>query len=324
MKLRLNKNHLLYFVMVAFVFLASSAMSLSKNNVSLAKTDPKSENKFPTLAVLPKSFPKNPVLKDGLSFPVISAQGAIAADLESGVPLYEKNSNAKLLPASTTKIITALVSLDFYKLDQILVVPKGVGVDGQKMGLYVGEQIKVEDLLKGLLVYSANDAAMTLAINYPGGYEAFVATMNAKAQELSMTNSHFENPVGLDGATQETTAKDLLRASEVAMRNTEFAKIVGMESVSISDATGKTKYSLKNVNELLGNVSGVLGIKTGWTENARENLVTYIERDGHTVVIVLLGSQDRFGETKELINWIFGSYEWQEVAIPVILEDNLK
>lgn len=324
MKLRLNKNYLLYFVMVAFVFLASSAMSLSKSNVSLAKTETKSENKFPTLVVLPKSFPKNPVLKSGISFPVVSAQGAIAVDLESGVSLYDKNSNAKLLPASTTKIVTALVSLDFYKLDQILLVPKGIAVDGQKMGLYVGEQIKVEDLLKGLLVYSANDAAMTLAINYPGGYEAFIAAMNAKAQELSMINSHFENPVGLDGVTQETTARDLLRASEVAMRDTEFAEIVGMESVSISDATGKTKYNLKNVNELLGNVTGVLGIKTGWTENARENLVTYVERDGHKVVIVLLGSQDRFGETKELINWIFDSYEWQEVSIPVILEDNLK
>ena len=139
--------------------------------------------------------------------------------------------------------------------------------------------------------------------------------MNAKAADLSMNNSHFDNPVGLDTDDQHATAKDLVRASEVAMRIPEFAKMVGTKSISFSDVTGKVKYNLKNINELLGAVPGVLGVKTGWTENARENLVTYIERDGHKVMIAVLGSQDRFGETKELINWIFTNYEWQEVKV---------
>jgi D-alanyl-D-alanine carboxypeptidase len=243
---------------------------------------------------------------------VVSGQGALAVDLNSGINLYEKNPDFPLLPASTTKIVTALVALDTYPLNQILTVGK-ISVDGQKMGLYFGEQMKVEDLLYGLLVYSANDAAEVLADAYPGGRGEFIIAMNEKAKELSMNHSIFQNPVGLDGTTQVSTAKDLVRASEVAMRNPEFAKIVGTKQIVLTDISGKNSYNLKNINELLGKVPGVLGVKTGWTENARENLVTYVERDGHRVMIAILGSQDRFGETKELIDWIFANYEWKEV-----------
>ena len=313
MKFHINKNYFLYFVMIVFVFLASSAMSLST-------TTPYPPKKI-TLTFLPKEFPANPILRSGSSFPVVSAQGAMVVDLGTGISLYEKNPDAKLLPASTTKIITALVALDVYSLDQILTVPKGAGVDGQKMGLYSGEQMRVKDLLYGLLVYSANDAAMTLAGSYPGGYDAFIDAMNIKARDLSMENSKFTNPVGLDGDSQRSTAKDMVRASEVAMRNPEFAKIVGTKSITLTDATGKIKYNLGNVNELLGEVPGVLGVKTGWTENARENLITYVERDNHKIMIAILGSQDRFGETKELIDWTFSNYEWQKVRISMPVAD---
>jgi serine-type D-Ala-D-Ala carboxypeptidase (penicillin-binding protein 5/6) len=236
-------------------------------------------------------------------------------DLDSGVSLYEKNPDTKLLPASTTKIVTALTALDSYQMDQVITVGK-INIVGQKMGLFQGEQLTFENLLYGLLVYSANDAAETLAESYPAGYDAFILAMNAKAADLSMTNSHFDNPVGLDTDDQHSTAKDLIRASEVAMRNPEFAKIVGTKSINFTDVSGKIKYNLKNINQLLGVVPGVMGVKTGWTENARENLVTYIERDGHKVMIAVLGSQDRFGETKELIDWIFANYKWQEVKLP--------
>ncbi len=310
MKFKLNKNYFLYFVMIVFVFVSTTAMSLAKNLTEFTEKTPETVLNY-------KNLPKNPVLKESsLTFPVISAQGAIAFDLGSGVTLYEKNPTAKLLPASTAKIVTALVAMDTYQSDQVLTVQKGSNVDGQKMGLFVGEQMTFKNLLSALLVYSANDAAMTLAMNYPGGYDGFISAMNEKAKALSMTDSHFENPIGLDGTTQTTTAKDLLRVSEVAMRNPVFAEIVGLKSVTVTDVGGKNIYHLSNVNELLGEVPGVLGIKTGWTENARENLVTYIERDGHKIIIVVLGSQDRFGETKELVDWIFANYDWQDVAVP--------
>lgn len=309
MKFLTKKNNFLFLAILVFIFVASSALVIS-DQIPLV------EKLVALSAKQTKVFPPIPVLAADSSFPTLSAQGVIAADLDSGITLYEKNADAELLPASTTKIVTALVSLDAYKLDQVLTVGKGSAVVGQKMGLHVGEKMKFEDLLYGLLVYSANDAAMTLAQNYEGGYEAFIYAMNVKAKDLSMKNSYFDNPVGLDTDGQHSTAKDLIRVSEVAMRNPEFAKVVGTKQIMVTDVTGKNKYYLKNINQLLGNVAGVAGVKTGWTENARENLVTYIERDNHKVMIALLGSQDRFGETKELINWIFKSYEWQEVVVP--------
>ncbi len=306
MKFITEKNNFLYFLMLCFVFIFSTILVLNKNSLITVDTVTKA-------APDTKSFPPNPTLGSKTSFPILSAQGAVAIDLDSGVPLYEKNPDAPLLPASTTKIITALVSLDAYNLDSELTVGPEVAVDGQKMGLFTGEKMKVEDLLYGLLVYSANDAAEVLAHSYPGGYDSFIAAMNQKAQFLSMTNSFFDNPVGLDGNEQRSTARDLVRASEVAMRNSEFAKIVGTKEIVVHDATGKYSYDIKNVNQLLGSVPGVEGVKTGWTQSARENLVTYIVRDNHKVMITLLGSQDRFGETKELIDWIFTNYTWQEV-----------
>jgi D-alanyl-D-alanine carboxypeptidase (penicillin-binding protein 5/6) len=305
MKILNKKNNFLFLSLLSFVFIASSALAMSGQLPRIIEA-------IPTIAKEERTFPGIPVLDSNSSFPVLSAQGAMAVDLDSGISLYEKNTDSPLLPASTTKIVTALVALDFYPLDQILKVGK-LKVDGQKMGLFAGEEMRVEDLLYGLLVYSANDAAEVLAESYPGGRDTFVAAMNIKAKELSMNNSFFQNPVGFDGNLQVTTAKDLVRVSEVAMRNPVFARIVGTKQIVVKDVSEKNSYYLKNINQLLGVVPGVMGVKTGSTENARENLVTYIERDGHKIMIVVLGSQDRFGETKELIEWIFTGYTWQEV-----------
>lgn len=307
MKLKFKKDEYIYFLILVFVFIGSTALGLN---------NPRSQDfigKFTSQAKIEKSYPSIPVTTTD-SFPTLSAQGVLAVDIPSGVSLYEKQSDAKLLPASTTKIITALVSLDYFKVGDILTVGK-MNVDGQRMHLYEGEKMKFEDVLKGLLVYSANDAAYVLAQNYNGGYWAFIDAMNKKAKELSMINTYFENPAGLDGTTQVTTARDLVRASEVAMRNPLFAQIVGTKETTVSDITGVNVYKIKNINELLGVVPGVLGVKTGWTENARENLVTYIDRDGHKIMIAVLGSSDRFGETKELIDWIFANYKWEKVTV---------
>lgn len=307
-----GKDNFLYLTIIVFVFISISAITISGNIQDFIKI-------IPIVSNYKKNFAPIPILASDSTFPVISAQGAMAVDLDSGISLYEKNPDNTLLPASTTKIVTALVVLDTYSLNDVLTVGK-IDVVGQKMGLVTGEQIKVEDLLYGLLVYSANDAAMVLASNYPGGYDNFIIAMNVKAKELAMNNSSFQNPVGLDNPSQISTARDLIRVSEVAMRIPEFAKVVGTKNIVVSDVSGKIKHNLRNINELLGVVPGVLGVKTGWTENARENLVTYIERVGengtkHKVVIAILGSQDRFGETKELINWIFRDYKWEEVKL---------
>lgn len=305
-KLLTKKNYFMFLAMLVFVFVSTSALAISGQSVFPSQR--KAEK------VVSRQFPPLPVLQDRNSFPILSAQGVLAVDLNSGVSLYDKNSDAQLLPASTTKIVTALTALDYFRPDDILTVPK-MGVDGHKMGLVTGSEMRFSDLLDATLVYSANDAAETIAANYPGGKAVFVEAMNNKARELFMGNSYFQNPIGLDGSYQTTTARDLVRASEVAMRNPVFAQIVGKSEISMKDVTGKYSYNLRNINQLLGNVPGVLGVKTGWTENARENLVTYVERDNHKIMIAVLGSQDRFGETKELIDWMFTNYKWEEVTV---------
>lgn len=295
---------LLYLSLLSFLLVSTTAISMSGNlNLESVKKN---------FGVGHRNYAKLPELKENVKYPVVSAQSAIAFDVNSGVSLYEKNPDKKLLPASTTKIVTALVSLDIYQMDQVLKVGK-VRVEGQKMGLIEGEEIKYKDLLDGLLIYSANDAAEVLAQNYIGGRDMFIALMNKKAKDLGMKNSHFTNPVGLDGSDHYSTARDLAIISKYAMRNKTFAEVVGTRESLVKSVDGKYSHKLVNINKLLGSVDGVLGVKTGWTENARENLVTFIERDDKKVMMVVLGSSDRFGETTELINWIYDNYEWNEV-----------
>jgi D-alanyl-D-alanine carboxypeptidase (penicillin-binding protein 5/6) len=307
---KIGKRRFLYLAILSFIFIATSTISLSASNNLFGENilDSISE-----LVGIRKVFSPLPVLAEGATFPILSAQAVLAIDEDSQVPLFEKNAQSPVLPASTTKIVTALVALDTYPLDQVLTVGN-IKVEGQKMRLIKGEKITVENLLYGLLVYSANDAAEVLADSFPGGRDAFIDAMNKKAKELHLENTSFYNPTGLDGNGHVTTAKDLIRVSEVAMRNFIFAQIVATKEKVVKSEDGKITHNLVNINELLGKVPGVMGIKTGWTENARENLVTYLERDNHKIYIAVLGSQDRFGETKELIDWIFTHYTWQEVS----------
>lgn len=293
----------MHLVMLAFVLIASTGLSLINRKVITISTPVTKAYEVSMLPVLGENT---------TSFPIVSAQGVIVVDDSSGSILYEKNADLRLLPASTTKIITALTALDYYDLDSKLVVGN-IRVEGQKMGLIKGEEITFRSLLYGLLVYSGNDAAEVIAQNYPGGRDLFINAMNLKAKQLNLDNSHFDNPVGLDGQNQISTAKDMVRLARVAMQNPLISEIVNTQEVSVTDISGKIIHRMESTNKLLGRVDGVRGIKTGWTENARENLITMIERDNHKVFIAVLGSQDRFGETKELIDWIFNNYEWKEV-----------
>lgn len=298
---------LLYLSMSSLVIVATFAISLHAGSKKPEVVVLSSETKVANL-----NYPDLPVLVGSDSFPILSAQSALVVDVDSGTTLYEKNPDSPLLPASTTKIITALVALDVYDLKQVLTVQNG-WVEGQKMGLVEGEKITVNDLMYGLLVYSANDAAEVLANNHPEGRGAFIEAMNEKARQYSLEKTSFTNPSGLETENHITTARDLARIAAIAMQKPTFAKIVGTKSKVVTSVDGSVEHNLVNINELLGKVSGVLGVKTGWTENARENLVTYVSRGGKDLVVVLLASQDRFGETEELIDWIYANFEWVEV-----------
>ncbi len=299
----LARTNLLYLSMLALVLTSTFALSLTEPRVSVPKVLGIENNKL-ELSLLPTLHSN--------SFPILSAQGAIAVDLDSSVVLYEKAADTPLLPASTTKIMTALVVLDHFDLNETIKVQE-INVEGQKMKLKKGEEISVRSLLDGLLIYSANDAAEVLANSYPGGREAFIEEMNAYARILHLQNTYFTNPSGLDGEAHRSTARDLIHMSSFALKNPTFAEIIATREKTVTSTDKQISHHLTNINELLGSVDGVLGVKTGWTENARENLVTYVVRDNKKILIAVLGSQDRFGETRELINWIFDNYTWEEV-----------
>ncbi len=244
----------------------------------------------------------------------VSAKSVVVQDLTSGVYVYKRNSTERLAPASTTKVLSALVVLDTMNLDDVVTVGP-IMHDGQVMGLVEGERITVENLLYGMLIQSGNDAGYALAAYYPGGLEAFVGAMNTKARELHLSNSHFANPVGYDDPNHYMTAEDLSRLADVALSNKTIAKMVGIPQITVSDVTHTYFHKLSNVNQLLGKIPGVAGIKTGWTEEAGENLVTLIERNGRRVIIVVLKSADRFNDTITLINWTFNNIEWQTYEV---------
>jgi len=245
----------------------------------------------------------------------VTASGVVVYDLASGVTLYGRNADLLLSPASTTKIMTALVALEHYGLDDIVTVAT-VANSGQVMGLVPGEQITVENLLYGALIHSGNDAAWALAEHFDGGVEKFVEAMNAKAEALHLTHTHFTNPAGYDDPNHKMTAIDLTRLAAFALTNKTIAKIVAIPQITISDTTHTHFHPLTNVNTLLGKIPGVAGIKTGWTEEAGENLVTLVERSGHRVIIVVLKSQNRFVDTETIINWVFVNYTWQTFSSP--------
>ncbi len=240
----------------------------------------------------------------------VTADGVVIEDVDSGVVLYERNSSRPFAPASTTKILSALVALEAYALDDVLTV-KTLMNNGASMKLVTGERMTVENLLYGTLIQSGNDAVYTLAENYSGGVEAFVASMNAKAKAIHLEQSSFTNPVGFDDPNHKMTPMDLVRLAAVALTNKTIVKMVAIPQITVSDVTHTYFHPLQNVNQLLGKIPGVGGIKTGWTEEAGENLVTLVERNSHRVMVVVLKSKDRFSDTTKLIDWVFGNYRWE-------------
>lgn len=242
--------------------------------------------------------------------PPVSAEGIYIVDIPSFTPVYQRNANYRFLPASITKIITALVTYDVFKPEDVITVKKIVE-EGQIMGLVPGERITVENLLYGILIHSGNDAAYAVAESY--GYDNFIKLMNEKVKNLGMKNSHFKNPAGLDDFDQYTSPFDMAIASRALLENPLLKKVVAIKEITIADVDFKNFHHLSNVNKLLGEIQGIGGLKTGFTENAGENLISFYKGDKHQFIIVLLRSQDRFKDTQEVITWINSNVDYLNV-----------
>ncbi len=235
----------------------------------------------------------------------LSALGAVVMDDESKVILFSKNPDLRFSMASTTKIMTALVALEYYHLDDMLAV-KTDHVEGTVIGFTEGEKLSFENLLYALLLPSANDAAFAIAQNYKGGEKAFVVRMNEKAQELHLYKTHFADPAGLEDDGDYTTVVDLARLASEARKNQTLARIVATKQKIITDDSREHQYTLVNLNKLLG-IDGVNGIKTGFTDEAGGVLVTSKVEKGHTLLIVVMKSENRFLDTQKLLSLVSGN-----------------
>lgn len=254
---------------------------------------------------------KLPPKFSGLPAPLISATAVLVLDLEAGTPLFFKDPDKRVPIASTTKIMTALVAAEIFQPNEILVVPDNIlEIKGSTMNLKAGEQLSFRSLLYGLLLNSGNDAAYTIAANFPGGTTAFVREMNKKVENLGLLNTHFDNPAGYDSPQHFSSASDLSKIATLASKNSQLARIFATKETSVASVDKTTIHPLKNLNKLL-NTPGVLGIKTGTTPEAKENLVGLVERNNHKILTVVLGSDDRFGETEKLVEWTYANFVWE-------------
>ena len=236
-------------------------------------------------------------------FPHAAASYVVAID---GRIVWERDADTPRLPASLTKIMTALllVERDWDPAARVTVTPRAAGASGSRAGLKAGDVLSARDLLTAMLVTSANDACVALAEHAAGSAPAFVARMNARAAEMGLTATRFSNPCGHDDPGQRSSAHDLRRLAEAAMARPEIASIVPLSQATIRTEGGR-KIQVKTGNHLLGRCEGAYGVKTGYTPGAGKCLVATVQRGGTKVLVVLLDAADRWWTASGLIEMAF-------------------
>jgi D-alanyl-D-alanine carboxypeptidase (penicillin-binding protein 5/6) len=234
----------------------------------------------------------------------LSASAYLLYDVGADRTLFAQASTLPLPPASLTKLMTALLILEQTVLTTTVTIQRGDLIGDASMGLVAGERLTVEQLLWGLLIPSGNDAALALARHSGGTVDNFVTRMNERAQQLGLTESHFANPHGLDAPNHLSSAADLLRLTQKLWGYPRFRQIVATAETTVNG------HLLQNTNELLTTFPGANGVKTGTTDRAGQCLVASIVRDGRQLLIVLLGSQDRYADIRMLYSHYEQNYHW--------------
>lgn len=244
----------------------------------------------------------------------ILSRYAVVYDRSSGKVLWGKDENQKVPMASTTKIMTAIVMIENIGTDRLneeVTVSKESAITiGSRLGLGTGDKITYNDLLYGLMLCSGNDAAVQIAISVAGSVPQFAELMNQKAESLGLTNTHFVTPHGLDRDEHYTTALELAKITDYALKNPKIAQVVSTKEYTVR-INGNTKI-ISNTNELLGYLDGVNGVKTGYTSKAGRCLVTSTSRNGFDIITVVLGADTRKIRTQDsikLIEYTYKNYE---------------
>lgn len=235
--------------------------------------------------------------------PEISAKSGLIYDLTSKKVLFSKNPKEKLPMASLTKIMTAIIALEAPRKNEYVVSSDDL-VGEDSMGVSVGEKYSLDELLYGLILTSGNDAAETLAGNFYGKRDKFIKAMNDKAKTLGLKDTHFTNPTGLEGdGDQYTTSYDLLVITNYAMQFPLFRKVVNTFDFHIPYLVNHKEFYLENETNLLTSYPGVMGVKDGYTPEAGLCLVTYLNYKNHKIIGIILGSNNRKQEMKDLLDY---------------------
>ncbi|MEG1621581.1 MAG: D-alanyl-D-alanine carboxypeptidase family protein [Oscillospiraceae bacterium] len=257
--------------------------------------------------------------------PPVEALSAIVIEAKSGRILYAKDVNQKLPMASTTKILTTIIALEQPNKEEKFVIDQSlIAAEGSSMGLRDGDIVNLDCLALGMMLPSGNDAANAAAIKISGSKEKFAELMNEKAQEIGMYDSHFVTPSGLDDVEHYTTANDMAILTAYALRNDQFREICCKSKQTVMLGTPPTERTLFNYNKLLQQYEYCIGVKTGYTDNARRCLVTAASKDGIELIIVTLNCHDDFASHKMLYDYFFDrlklwdlSYLTDNLSVPV-------
>lgn len=257
-------------------------------------------------------------LKEDKNFRV-NARCAIALDKESHRVLYEQNAYEIVPMASTTKILTSLIAIEQGDLDKsVKISKKAASVRGSKVGYKENEEIKLKELVFGLMFKSGNDAAIAIAEELGGSIEGFAEIMNHYARGIGILDSHFESPHGLDSSKHYSCAYDLALLSAKGMDYDLFREIVGSKSIS------KEKYNFtrdyNNINKILWKIPGANGIKTGYTGQAGKCLVSSIDDNGKDIIIVVLNCPDRWNVTEEIYKHVKETVAFENINVKELVK----
>ena len=305
------------FIFLALIVAVGSFFAWPNKSLGIVSPIPKvfgSSTTGKSIRTLPANnwFPKESVSGSKNYTLSLSSKSAVAVNYDTGEILFNKDPKERLPIASVVKIMTALVALESADYSKVFTVSEKASKVGENsMGLVAGEKLTLKELLYGLILVSGNDAAVTIAEGVSGSEEKFVSQMNDEVTRLGLKDTHFVNASGLDvdGNNDYSTAYDVAVISHYLWQNyAVFRQVSSTYHEYIESSGDHGAYDLYNDTNLLTTYPGVLGIKPGFTWDAGLCLATYAENDGKKILAVVLGSDDRRGDMKELLDYSFGTY----------------
>lgn len=250
----------------------------------------------------------------------VSARNAIALDAKTKEVLWDQNGYEIVPMASTTKILTCLIAINYGNLDRKVTISKNAAsIRGSTVGFRSGEEVTMRELLFGLMFRSGNDAAIAIAEDIGGSIEGFSNIMNDFAKSIGILDSHFESPHGLDSAKHYSSAYDLAILTSKAMEYPEFRECVGEKTISKDKYNFTRDYS--NINKILHRIPEANGVKTGYTGGAGKCLVSSVNHNGRNIIIVVLNCVDRWNVTENIYKYVTANNEFITKSNKEILKE---